>query len=206
MPKKKKPVVSAEELQRQTRERTAQQWIPIADVDNLIYRKDGHLVGILRVQPENLTLLSDSEKRRKVDALAEGFNGETEGFQIFCIGRPVDLNNYLEWLQEKAKMEQDYIRKAVLKGYIRQASNLATSGEAMERRFYIVIDKAGGAKAEAELLTRLNDLQGKLQQAELSAHICNGDEIMDVLSLFANPIQASVERAEVRYDLPAILV
>lgn len=206
MAKSKKVQVSSEELQKQTRVRTAQHWIPVADIDNnIIYRKDDRLVGILRIQPENLELLSDKEKRRKVDSLAEGFNGETEGFQIFCIGRPVDLNNYLEWLQEKAKMEQDFVRKTVLKGYIQQASQLATSGETTERRFYIIIDKEVGNRAELELLARLSDLQSKFQQAELTSHICDDDEIMDVLSLFANPIQASFERAEVRYDIPTLM-
>src|SRR5690554_2918145 len=127
--KGKKEAVSQEEVIKQRREKTAQQWIPIADIDkNIIYRKDNLLVGILRIQPENLELLSDNEKRRKVEALAEGFNGETEGFQIFCIGRPVDLNNYLQWLQDKAKEEQDFTRKMVLKGYIHQASQMASSG------------------------------------------------------------------------------
>lgn len=204
--KQTKPTASPEELQAQSRSRTAQQWIPIADIDNkVVYRKDNKIIGILRIQPENLDLLSDNEKRRKVEALAEGFNGETEGFQIFCIGRPVDLNNYLEWLQEKAKMEQDFVRKTVLKGYIQQASQLATSGETTERRFYIIIEKEVGNRAELELLARLSDLQGKLLQAELTSHVCNDDEIMDVLSLFANPVQASFERAEVRYDIPTLL-
>jgi type IV secretory pathway VirB4 component len=204
--RKKKTTLSESELKQQKREQTAQQWIPIADIDNnVIYRKDNRLVGILRVQPENLDLLSDNEKRRKVEALAEGFNGETEGFQIFCIGRPVDLNNYLEWLQDKAKMEQDFMRKRVLKGYIEQASQLATSGETTERRFYIIIDKEVEKKAEIELITRLKDLQSKLLQAELTSHVCSDDEIMDVLSLFANPVQASFERPEVRYDIPTIM-
>lgn len=203
---KTKASVSPEELQKQRREKTAQQWIPVADIDKrIIYRKDGLLVGILRIQPENLELLSDNEKRRKVDSLAEGFNGEKEGFQIFCIGRPVDLNNYLDWLQEKAKMEQNFTRKTVLKGYIQQASQLASSGETTERRFYLVISKPAGNKAEDELMQRLSVLSHKLQQAELTSDVCSEDELLDVLSLFANPIQASFERTEVRMDLPPLL-
>lgn len=206
--KNKKQELSPEEVTQQRREKTAQQWIPIADIEgNIVYRKDNYIMAMLRVQPENIDLLSDNEKRRKVDSLAEGFNGEKEAFQIFCVGRPVDLNNYLEALQEKAKMEQDFTRKMVLKGYIQQASQMASSGETVERRFYIIISKkVEDSKSEDELINRINELQIKLNQAELTCDICNEDEIMDVFCLFASPVQAAFERTEVEFDLPPVLM
>lgn len=204
---KKKDAVSEEQAIQQNREKTAQQWIPVADIDgSIVYRKDNTLVAMLRVQPENIDLYSDNEKRRKVEALAEQLNGETEGLQIFCIGRPVDLNNYLEWLQEKAKMEQDFTRKMVLKGYIQQALNMAVSGETTERRFYIIITKkVVNSKSEEELMSRINELQIKLSTAELVSSVCRDDELMDVYSLFANPVQASFEKTEIQMTLPSLL-
>jgi len=204
---KKKEVVSQEELIQQKKEKTAQQWIPIADIEGpVVYRKDNLLIAMLRVLPENLDLLSDKEKKRRVDALAEQLNGETEDSQIFCIGRPVDLNNYLDWLQDKAKMEQDFTRKTVLKGYIQQASQMASNGETTERRFYFVIWKQAGDKAEIDLLNRINDLQIKLSQAELITSICHEDELIDLYSLFVNPVQAGFERPELQLALPPLLV
>lgn len=203
---KNKKEINPEIALHQKRERTAQQWIPIADIDGtIVYRKDNLLVAMLRVQPENLELLSDNEKRRKVEALAEELNGEIEGFQIFCIGRPVDLNDYLEWLHEKAKVEQDFTRKMVLKGYIQQASEMASSGETTERRFYFIITKQDGNKADEELMNRINELQIKLSQAELTSYIYYDDELMDVYSLFANPVQASFEKSELQMILPTVL-
>lgn len=203
---KKKDKLSPEEIIQKTREKSAQQWIPISDIDGaIVHRKDNLLVAILRVQPENLELLSDNEKKRKIDSLSEELNGETEGLQIFCVGRPVDLNNYLDWLQDKAKMEQDFTRKMVLKGYIQQASQMASSGETTERRFYIIITKPVSVKAEEEILNRINDLQVKFSQAELKSDICREDELMDVFALFANPIQASFERTELKMSLPTLL-
>jgi hypothetical protein len=203
--KKKEPALK-EDIVQQQRERTANQWVPVADIDgNIVYRKDNILVGMLRVQPLKLDLLSDNEKKRKVEALAEELNGENEGLQIFCIGRPVDLNNYLEWLQDKAKQEQDYTRKRVLKAFIKEASNTASSGETVERRFYIIITKTVGNKAEEELTNRLRDLQHKLSSAELVSSICKDDESMDVYSLFAHPIQASFEKATIEMQLAPLL-
>jgi len=202
----KKDKKSAEELKQQQRVRTAQQWLPITDINRgIAYRRDGYLVGMLRVQPLNLELLSEAEKKRKIDALAEELNGETEELQIFCIGRPVDLNAYIDWLQDKAKMEQDFTRKRILKNFIQHASRVATSGEIIERRLYVIATKKAGNRAEQDLISRLQDLKTKLFSAELAAEICDDDEIMDVFSLFANPSYASVEKATTDIYLPSQL-
>ncbi len=197
---------SPEELKQIQNTKTSQQWIPVIDISNgIVYRKDGKIIGALRVQPLNIELLSDNEKRRKVDALSEGLNGENEGLQIFCIGRPVDLNNYLEWLQEKAKNEHDFMRKRLLKNFIQVASNTASSGETIERRFYIIISKPAGPKSETDLIIRLNDLKSKFAAAELDCSICQDDELIDLFSLFANPIQASLDRTIVEMQMPPVL-
>lgn len=204
--KKKVEEISEEEKVQQKRERTAQQWIPVADIDGpTIVRKDDVLVKMIRIFPENLDLYSDREKRRKIEALAEGLNGETEHFKFFCIGRPVDLNIYLSWLQDKAKQESDFVRKNLLKGYIQQASKMASSGETMERRFYIVLTKPNGNKALMELNSRVEEFKEKFSDAELEAVICDEDEMMDVLDLFANPNQAGVEKTTITSDITTFL-
>ena len=82
---------------------------------------------------------------------------------------------------------------------------MASSGETTERRFYIIITKQVAIKAAEELINRINDLQVKFAQAELKSDICKEDELMDVFSLFANPIQASFERTELKMNLPPLL-
>lgn len=205
--KDKKKKLSAEEVKQQTRKKTAQQWIPIADIDEgIVYRKDNTVLSMIKVQPENIDLLSELEKRRKIDALAEGFNGENEDLQIFCVGRPVDLNDYLEDLQDKAKMEQDFTRKTILKGYIQDTSKKATSGEIMERRFYIILKKKiEDNKSISELMNRTNELENKLTQAELTCEISNDDEVLDLYSLFSSPSQAAFETTESEIALPTIM-
>lgn len=204
--KKIKKVASDEDAVKQTRLKTAQQWIPIADINNnIVYRKDNSLLAMLRVQPQNLDLFSDNEKKRRIESLTEQYNGEKEGLQIFCIGRPIDLNNYLTWLQNKAKVEKNMVKKSLLKSFIKRTSELASSGDTIERRFYIIITKKWSEKAEIDIIKRINDLQSKFTQAELSSYVCNDDEILDVLSLFANPIQASFERNSFDSSLSTIL-
>ena len=204
--KAKKEELSEEEKVQQRREKTAQQWIPIADIDGpMAIRKDDVLVKMIKITPENLDLYSEKEKRRKIEALAEGLNGETEGFKFFCIGRPVDLNNYLTWLQEKAKQESDFVRRNLLKGFMHQASQMASSGETMERRFYLILTKPNGNKALMELNSRVEEFKEKFADAELEAEICDDDEVMDVLDLFANPNQAGIEKTRISHDITTFL-
>lgn len=202
----KKDKISPEEQKQLTNKRTAQQWMPIIDIDNgTSYRKDGRILGVLRVRPLNIDLLSDNERRRIVDALAEGLNGENEEIQIFCIGRPVDLTNYLDWLQNKVSTETDFLKKRLLKNFISMAALTASSGETIERRFYVIISKPAGSKNEADLLVRLNDLKTKFSAASLECNICQDDELLDLYVLFVNPVQASLDRSIVELQVPPVL-
>ena len=206
MLKIKKQPPSKDEQLKQQKEITANQWVPVLDIEGAItYKNDNHISGMLKIEPLNIDLFSDREKKNKVSSLTEELNGEIEGMQIFCIGRPVDLNEYIEWRQEKAKFEQNYMRKRVLNAFTREASNIASSGETIERRFYIIFSKKNELKTDEELKTKLRDYKNKLSSAELTSHICTDDEIIDLYSLFAHPVQASFERSKIVTEIPTIL-
>lgn len=204
--KKQKEVISKEEVIKQKKELTAQQFIPIADIKNYIaYRKDGYILGMLRVQPKEISLFSKNEIKTLVRGLTQVFNGKDYSIQFLCIGRPADLNNYFDWLQEKAKMEGNITRKMLLKGKMEYASQMVSEGKVSERRFYIIISKENNEYAEKELIERMREFNKELIEASLISHICNDDEILELNSLFANPIQSAFEKYEVSFELPPVL-
>lgn len=97
--KEKKPVTPE-----QLKKKAAQDWLPFQDItSSFIYRRDGELVAVLRVEPLNITLKSETEKKRIITAMHEALNGQLEPIQIFCLPRPVDLDTYLERLQKQAR-------------------------------------------------------------------------------------------------------
>lgn len=178
---------------------STQAWIPIKDVYNgFIHRKDGSLVAAIRVLPVNFNLLTDNEKIRKIKSLEEVLNGVDFSFQIISIARPVDLDAYISFLDELKNSTSDRIKARLLAGYMTQAATMATSGEALERQFYILLDQPAGKNAqqdEALLYRKASDLHSSLTSADLHSHVCDDEELRDLLFIFTNPIQAAYERA-----------
>jgi len=175
---------------------SVQTWLPFKDIHGgLIYRKDGGLVAVLRVMPYNLNLQSENEKKRVISSIHEAINGQQEAFQILCIGRPVDLDGYLKALQEKTRDTETFQKRRLLQNYIQYVAGLAAGGEAMERRYYILIPELSKSKQMKEIVSkRAHELTEKLKRAGLDVNICSDQEIIDLFFTFTHPIQSAFER------------
>jgi hypothetical protein len=192
---------------------STQAWMPVKDVYNgFIHRRDGAIIAAIRVQPVNFELLSDNEKLRKIKSLEEVMNGMSYSFQIISIARPVDLDAFIAKMDDMKNQTtnhaSDRIKSRLLAGYMTHAAAMATSGEAVERQFYILLDQTVGKKSqqdEALLFRNATDLASSLTSADLVSHVCNDEELRDLLFVFTNPNQAAYERAPVtQITLPTL--
>lgn len=174
-----------------------QDWLPFKDIeDGLVLTKSGYLLSVLRVQPININLKSETEKSRVIATVHEAFNGLQHGIQVLCLSRPIDLDVYIKRLQE-VYGEQERVRaRALLLDYIRYVSNMVAKGEALEKRYYILLALKDNTKqARTELRQKALELAGGLMRSGLEVHMCDDQEIIDLLYTFHNPVQAAVERA-----------
>ena len=176
-----------------------QGWLPVQDVDRgLIVRTDGALVAVVRVEPAPFSLLSDRERERRIGALHEAIQGLSGAVQIAVVPRPIDLDAYLRDLEARLR-EADGPRRPLLRGYLSYVRSLVGSGEALERRFYVLVAMASAdAKrrgARDELVQRTTEFVAALGRAELTAHLCDDREVIDLLFSFLHPVQAAFERA-----------
>lgn len=180
---------------KQEDKKSVQEWMPVFDVVGGMKRRDGFLVMALEVMPKNLDLLSKNERKRIISNLHEIINGQQEYLSWVSLGRPVDLDQYLNGLEQKAKNTDDLVRKKILNIYIKQAVNMASSGETLERKFYIVITEDEKIEhARQELENRIRELQSNLQTADLKSEICEDKELINLLFIFTHPAQAAFER------------
>lgn len=191
MKRKTKPAPA--QAQAEARRKAAQEWMPVRDVaGGVLVRRDGAVAAVVRVEPLNLALKSEAEKKRIIGAVHEALNGLRDQIQILSLGRPVDLDAYLRGLEERAR-DADGRRRDLLRAYTRYVAGLAAGGEALERRFYLIVP-AAGKQAREEALARARELAGDLGRAGLTARVCEDAEIIDMLFVWSHPAQAAYER------------
>lgn len=170
-----------------------QDWLPFKDLDNgKMVTKDERVIALARVHPINMLLKSDREAGRIVQTTHEAINGLRDPIQILCVQRPVDLEAYLSSLAEQAKGITDYRKKMMLSNYIRYVSSLAASGEAKEKRFFVLTSGKGKA-AKEEVSGRMEEFVAGLGRGELSVNSLDDSELLDLLFTFHNPAQAAFE-------------
>lgn len=188
--KQKQGPVSIEQVQK----RTAQDWLPFNDItSSFIWRRDGNLVAVTRVEPMNITLKSKNEKKQIITALHEALNGQMEPIQIFCLPRPVDLDIYLRDLQQMSRESLNATRKRLLTEYVHYVATVVSGGEAIEHRFYILISQPSSKHAKDELSQRAFELAGNISRSGLRVTACEDTAILDMLFSFLQPTQAAFE-------------
>ncbi|MCR3922066.1 MAG: hypothetical protein NUK65_06045, partial [Firmicutes bacterium] len=169
----KEKLTSSGKIDKESSKKAAQEWLPIEDIrDNIMYLRNQRLAIALRVEAVNISLLSENEKRKIIAALHEVINGFQFSMQWLSLGRSVDLDGYIAQLERKAQETSDFTRKKLLKGYIRQAAEMAAGGDTLERRFYILLSQPLEKYTEGELLNRARELAGDLQSVGLKAERC----------------------------------
>lgn len=151
------------------------------------------MVAVLRVEPINLALKSDPERKRIIAAVYEALNGQLNPIQITSLPRPVDLDSYLEKLVIMSRDSVKPIKKKLLQEYIQYLAAIVRGGEAVEHRYYILLSKKGNKQANLELSREAYELAGMLSGSGLKVSLCDDMQILDMLMSFLNPIQAAFE-------------
>lgn len=185
-------------------DQSAQDWMPIADINGpIISRKDGFLVGLLRLQPLNTDLLHERELARIVRAIAEAWNGERAGFQLFSIGRNIDLGSYKSELEAMAVNAADPSRRAVLRMLLHETMRVM-AGDIIERQHYMILTQAPGKDAQEDLLHRLDDMASRLSTAGVRVDIVSERKAVRLYALYASPVMSTLAAdTQIHYfDMP----
>lgn len=180
---------------------SVQAWLPFHDIKNqLIWRRDKHIVSGVYTGRRNIFLLSKDEQKNAIHQLFEVINSLGIYHVIHTTQRPVDLDAYIAELENLRNEETNYMRRRILDSTKRNSSLIASSGEATELHYYIfltsqITEKNVNTQME-QLLSMTLDLAEGLKNAELlDSHICTNQELREVNFAFLNPIYAGFERA-----------
>lgn len=119
---------------------STQQYLDIAEVrDSVVVMKDGTLRGVLLVSSINFALKSEDEQNALVQSYVGFLNSLDFPLQIVIQSRRLDIDNYLDRLNEAEKKQNNELLRAQISDYRQYIKELVELGNIMSKRFFVVV-------------------------------------------------------------------
>lgn len=170
-----------------------QAWFPVKDIrDGCLVRKDGAVVGGIRLSALNLDLKSARETRAIISAVYGILNGLDVPWQMLSHYRPLDLDHYLESLKNETRQVSPR-RERLLRQYYTWLGAQQDAGEAMERHYYLLLVRIGrdAVARHRETLPGLAQEWGRIRG--MDAQVIEDDAWRALLFGFFHPTRIRVE-------------
>lgn len=169
--------------------------------DGILILPNNQYRAILEVAALNFELRSDEEQDAIIDTYESVLNSVGVPLQILIRTREIDMDKYLEDLQDRRKDEKEEIYRDQLKNYNEFIRTLIADNKILTRHFYIVVpyqptdknEKADFDLVEEQLRLRL-DIVSK-GMAKLGMHTFQIDslKVLDLFYSFYSPTQAKIQ-------------
>lgn len=139
-----------------------QKYLDIAEIrDDVVILKDGSLRGVIMTSSINFALKSPQEQEAVIASYVRFLNTIDFPVQIIIQSRRLDLDNYIEELEGKAKKQKNELLKAQISEYIEYIKDLIVMGDIMTKKFFVVCSysstekKLAGTKTFFQKLTEI---------------------------------------------------
>lgn len=151
---------------------------------------DNRFVKILEVSSINLSLMNDKEK----ESIYEGYRTflnelQMKSIQIEQIAQPVNLSQYLLFVDRKTESEKGYAKRMLTRSYKSYIENIQKSRNMVARKRYLILSqpiKMDREKALGEIERLASIVQLKIENmlmgsAKLTAKILQNDDLIKLL-------------------------
>lgn len=166
--------------------------------DGVLILPNNEYRAILQVSSLNFELRSEEEQDAIID-IYEGFlNSVGSSLQILIRTREIDMDKYLEDLNEKLNDESEEIFRTQLQNYDEFIRSLITNNKILTRHFYIVVSYKPSSKADFELIEEQLNLKLDIVSKGMTRLGMHTDrltslEVLDLFYSFYSPAQAKVQ-------------
>jgi hypothetical protein len=151
---------------------TANEFINVRDIhDRFLYARDGQIIAYIKISPISIDLFSDNEKEQMCRILTAELSGVQKPFKFLAVSRPVDITPLVNENTELLYKTSDQKQKEILRNEILVISNYATSGEVIERQFYIMLWNKYREGIESELLKECEEIIQKFESENIHCDI-----------------------------------
>lgn len=120
--------------------KSAQEFVDISEIrDDVVVLKNGTLRAVLMVSSINFELKSSQEQEAIVAAYQNFLNSLDFPVQILVSSRRIDIDPYLELLDQKEKTQENELLRFQIADYRNFIKNLVGAANIMTKSFYIVV-------------------------------------------------------------------
>ncbi len=186
-------------LQKSKNKTSSRQQVAIKGVrDGILILPGNQYRAVLKVSSLNFELKSEVEQDAIIDTYESFLNSVGTSLQVLIRTREIDMDKYLEDLNERLQDEPEAIYRSQLKHYDEFIRSLITTNKILTRHFYIVIPYSAGAKANFELVQEQLNLKVDIVSkgmTRLGMHTTQLTdlELFDLFYTFYSPAQAKLQ-------------
>jgi len=133
---KKKP----DNLARKKIKVSTQQFMDIAEIkSDIVIMRDGTLRAVLLISSINFALKSEDEQNAIISAYVSFLNNIDFPLQIVIQSRELNIDRYLEDLEQKSKEQTNELLKMQTIEYAQYIKELISMSKIMNKRFFVVV-------------------------------------------------------------------
>ena len=186
-------------LQKSKTKSSSRQQIAIKGVrDGILLLPNNQYRAVLEVSSLNFELKSEEEQDAIIDTYESFLNSVGSSLQILIRTREIDMDRYLEELNERLHGETEKVYKQQLKNYDEFIRSLITTNKILTRHFYLIVPYTATSKTDFELVQeQLNlklDIMAKgMTRLGMHTKELSSLEVLDLFYSFYNPVQAKVQ-------------
>ena len=136
--------------------------------DDLIIMKDGTVRAVMLISSINFALKSVDEQEAIIQAYMTFLNSLEFPIQIVIQSRKMNIDSYLNSLQEFAGKTENELLRAQIADYRAFVSELVVLGEIMQKRFYLVLPYNPVSNKQKKFFDRLGEAFSPAVAAKLN--------------------------------------
>lgn len=153
-----------------------------------MYLDNDRLLAGIKISSINLSLLFDEEQQAKVSQLKKALNSIDYPIKIFCVDKPINLDNNLNILGSKIKQTKNKYKIRLLEEDYDFISSLNNRKSVVNREFYLIVEE--DLANENLLNQKVNDLIQEFSSIGLTSFRVSSEEWRDLLYVLLNPVSS----------------
>ena len=171
---------------------STQSFLEIADIkDNMVILKNGTVRSVLMVSSINFALKNQDEQEGIISSFYSFLNSVDYPLQIVVQSRNLDIDNYLQKLENLSKQQTNELLRMQTLDYTQFIRELLQLQSIMTKKFYVIVPYSALADKKKGFFDRLTNFFSPAQTLKLKKKEC--DEYQDQLFRRVGHVQGGLE-------------